>query len=85
MKTSSKVLAATAIATGSALGILFAPAKGSESRKKLNKQLGKLARLLNGECSKEKLLMAKGKLEQHKLRIEQHLQKINTKLAAQDV
>jgi gas vesicle protein len=81
MKKSTKLLAAASIAAGSALGILFAPGKGSETRKKLNKKLRKLSGSVDSECGKEKLVMIKGKLEKHKQRVEKHLQKINSRIA----
>jgi gas vesicle protein len=84
MKNSSKLLALASISTGVALGVLFAPGKGSETRKKLNKRLEKLSASMNGECSKEKLVMVKQKLEEHKQRVEKHLQKINSKIATYD-
>ena len=45
MNTSGKILAAVAagIAAGAILGILFAPDKGSETRRKINEQGKKLA------------------------------------------
>jgi gas vesicle protein len=51
MKTSGKILAAVAagIAAGAILGILFAPDKGTETRRKINDEGRKLA-----EGAKEK-------------------------------
>ena len=45
MNTSGKILAAVAagIAAGAVLGILFAPDKGSETRRKINEQSKKVA------------------------------------------
>ena len=84
MKNSTKFLTTTSIAVGAMLGILFAPGKGADSRKKLKKTLRKLSAGLHPECSKQRLLIAKQKLEQHKLRIEKHLQGIETRLSEYD-
>jgi gas vesicle protein len=81
MKNSSKTLITAGLMAGGAIGILFAPGKGSESRKRLEKRIGKFARLMNGECSKEKLEKVRGKLEQHKARVDEYLQRINAKIA----
>jgi len=85
MKNSSKLFIAAGLATGGVLATLFAPDKGSETRKKLKKQLGKLRGEVNDQCSKEKLLVAKEKLEEHKLRVEKHLRKINSRIAEYDL
>jgi len=84
MKKSTKLLTATSIAAGGILGILFAPGKGSDSRKKFGRQLRKLTAVLNGDCSKGKLLLAKEKLEKHKSNIERHLKNIEDRLARYD-
>ena len=84
MKNSSKTLIAAGLMAGGAIGILFAPGKGSESRKRLKKRVEKFSRLMNGECSKEQLEKVKGKLEQHKARLDEYLQRINTKIAARE-
>lgn len=86
MKKSSKILTtvAASMAIGGALGLLYAPAKGSETRAKLDKKLKKLDRDFNGNCSKDQLEFVKGKLEQHKQRVEKHLQKINAKIAEKE-
>jgi len=81
MKKSSKLLVAAGLAAGGALGALLAPDKGSETRKKLNKEVRRLARLMNGKCKEEKLKIAKEKLEEHKERVEMHIQRINEKIA----
>jgi gas vesicle protein len=84
MKNSSKTLLAAGLMAGGAIGILFAPGKGSESRKRLEKRIGKFSRLMDGKCSKEKLEMVRGKLEQHKARLDESLQRINARIAARE-
>jgi gas vesicle protein len=56
MNTSGKILAAVAagIAAGAILGILFAPDKGSETRRKLNEQGKKFADDVKDKFSKGK-------------------------------
>ena len=56
MNTSGKILAAVAagIAAGAVLGILFAPDKGSETRRKLNEEGKKFAEDLKDKFSKGK-------------------------------
>ena len=84
MKNSSKALIAAGLMAGGAIGILFAPGKGSESRKRLEKRIGKFSRVMNGECSKEKLEKVRGKLEQHKARLDEYLKRINARIAARE-
>jgi gas vesicle protein len=81
MKTSSKLLIAAGMMAGGAMALLFAPAKGSDTRVKLNKQLSKLTDSCKDPCSREKLNFVKTKLEGHKEKLEKHLLKINSKLA----
>lgn len=87
MKKSTKILATVAagMAIGGTLGLLYAPDKGSETRAKLDRKLKKLNRDFNGGCSKEQLEFVKGKLEQHKQRLEKHLLKINERIAEKEV
>ena len=56
MNTSGKILAAVAagIAAGAVLGILFAPDKGSETRRKINEQGKKIADNVKDKFSKGK-------------------------------
>ncbi|HQW93892.1 MAG: YtxH domain-containing protein [Chitinophagaceae bacterium] len=67
MNTSGKILAAVAagIAAGAILGILFAPDKGSETRRKINEQGKKLA-----DDVKDKFSKGKEKFSQFKEDIE---------------
>jgi gas vesicle protein len=52
-KTSSKVLLAgiTGLAAGVAIGLLFAPAKGSKTRKRLKKRLMNLAEIIEDDVT----------------------------------
>jgi gas vesicle protein len=84
MKKSTKLLAAASLAAGGAIGVLLAPEKGSETRKKLNQQLRRLKALSNGEWKREKLVMVKDKLEEHKEKLEKHLQKIDAMIKELD-
>jgi gas vesicle protein len=56
MNTSGKILAAVAagIAAGAVLGILFAPDKGSETRRKMNEKGKKFAEDVKDKFSKGK-------------------------------
>jgi len=76
MKNSTKILAADAvgIAAGSLPGLLFAPDKGAETRKKISKKGGAILDKIKGDISKEKMAKLKEKLEAQ-------LQKRNTKIA----
>ena len=71
MKNSTKLLAAGSMLAGGLIGILLSPGKGSDNRRKLRKQLRKAAALLNGNCSREKLLI-----------VNKHLHDIDARLAA---
>ncbi|MEP7107533.1 MAG: YtxH domain-containing protein [Ferruginibacter sp.] len=74
MKNSTKILAAAAIGVvaGSVLGLLFAPDKGDETRKKIAKQSGKMMKTVKG-FGKERMAKIKQKLENK-------LQKVNAKM-----
>ncbi|MFI5154042.1 MAG: hypothetical protein ACHQET_11955 [Chitinophagales bacterium] len=78
MKKTTKLLAAASLAAGGALGVLFAPGKGSESRKKVKKLLREVKYLTAGKCSREELLMIKSKLERHQERLDGYLQKVDS-------
>ena len=56
MNTSGKILAAVAagIAAGAVLGILFAPDKGSETRRKINEKGKKMADDVKGKFTEGK-------------------------------
>lgn len=75
MKNSTKLLAAAAlgVVAGGVLGLLFAPDKGNETRKKISKRSKKLMSSIKTEFNKEKLARLKEKLENK-------LQHISTKL-----
>jgi gas vesicle protein len=75
MKNSTKILAAAAvgIAAGGLLGLLFAPDKGAETRKKFTKKGGTILNKIKGEFNKEKMARLKEKLEAR-------LQKVNAKM-----
>ncbi|MBS1669513.1 MAG: YtxH domain-containing protein [Bacteroidetes bacterium] len=80
MKKSSKLFAT--IAVGSALGMLFAPAKGSDTRKKIEDQAKRLKKLIKkGRCTQEQLSLLKEKIQKQKEGLEKHLEKINSMLA----
>jgi gas vesicle protein len=68
MNTNGKILAAVAagIAAGAVLGILFAPDKGTETRKKINEQGKKMTDALRSKCQegKEKINGIKENFEQ---------------------
>jgi hypothetical protein len=87
MKNSTKVLTALAagMAAGGAMGVLFAPGRGSDSRKKFDEKVKEFSKVLNGECSREQLKMVKAKLEQHRERLEKHIEKINSRLEPQEI
>lgn len=75
MKNSAKILAtlATGVAVGGALGILFAPDKGTSTRKMISMNGKKLMKTIKGKFGKAGLEIAKEKLEKQ-------LQKANTKM-----
>ena len=75
MKNSTKILAASAIGVvaGTVLGLLFAPDKGNETRKKIAKQSGKMVKTIKKGFGRERMAKMKVKLENK-------LQKINSKM-----
>jgi gas vesicle protein len=75
MKNSTKILAAAAmgVIAGSVVGLLFAPDKGDETRKKIAKQSDKMLKQIKDGFGKERIAKLKGKLENK-------LQKVNAKL-----
>jgi gas vesicle protein len=75
MKNSTKILAAAAvgIAAGGLLGLLFAPDKGVETRKKFAKKGGNILKKIKGDLNKAKMSKLKEKLEAQ-------LQKVNAKI-----
>lgn len=75
MKNSTKILAAAAIGVvaGGVLGLLFAPDKGDETRKKIAKQSDKMLKRVKEGFGRERIAKIKNKLENK-------LQKINAKM-----
>ena len=75
MKNSTKILAAAAIGVvaGGVLGLLFAPGKGNETRKKIGRQSEKMMNAVKGEFNREKITKLKEKLENK-------LQKVNARM-----
>lgn len=75
MKNSTKILAAAAIGVvaGGVLGLLLAPDKGNETRKKIAKQSEKMMKTIKGGFGREKMARMKEKLENK-------LQKITAKM-----
>jgi gas vesicle protein len=68
MKNSSKIFAALVVgaAVGAVLGIMFAPDKGSETRKKINEEGKKMSDALKNKYNemKEKMNAVKDDMEQ---------------------
>ncbi|MEO5893408.1 MAG: YtxH domain-containing protein [Ferruginibacter sp.] len=75
MKGSTKLIAAAAIGVvaGSVLGLIFAPDKGYETRKKIAKKSNKLVKKVKSGFGKERVVKIKAKLEKK-------LEKVNAKL-----
>lgn len=75
MKNSTKILAAAAVGiiAGGLLGLLFAPEKGEDTRKKMAQKGGSILDKIKGDISKEKIVNLKEKLEAR-------LQKVNAKM-----
>jgi len=77
MKNSSKVIIALAagVAVGGILGLLFAPAKGSETREKIKSKASDLA-----DNVKDRMAQGKEKLADLKSDLEDQLGKVNQKI-----
>jgi hypothetical protein len=79
MKKSSKQLLAIAasMAAGAVIRTVLSPHKRTSGKYQGDSWIHK--------CSREKLQMIKGKLEMHKSRLENKIQKINSKLAEPEI
>lgn len=77
MKNLSKIIVATAagIVVGGALGILFAPKKGTKTRKDISEKSKKILGKINEKVGKERLVELKEEFEDQLEKINERIKK----------